>query len=69
MPRTRTTKQHTNGASGTAGEGIGCTFAELVYAHHDWHTSPNGGAAAGRAAPRRSTGRRCTGSRRTTAGS
>ena len=43
MPRTRTTKQHTNGASGTAGEGIGCTFAELVYAHHDWHTSPNGG--------------------------
>jgi len=39
MPLTRTTKHHTNGAPGTR---IGCTFAELLYAHHDWHTSPNG---------------------------
>ena len=48
MQLTRPIKHHPNGAAGN-GDGRqpapadGCTFTELVYAHHGWRSAPHGG--------------------------
>lgn len=48
MQLTRTSKQHSNGTAagggnGGHGGGLPVTFAELVVAHHEWRSAPNGG--------------------------
>jgi hypothetical protein len=47
MQLSRASKHHRDGSVGTVGDGGACSFAELVYAHYDWRSSPNGRPAGG----------------------